>query len=67
MSVSEFVKHWIENSTQEGCDVSISEPNGMPVLYLKDWHFVKVRVQISSFGCVTDYLVLFKAVVLLPK
>ncbi|KAK0586374.1 hypothetical protein LWI29_005831 [Acer saccharum] len=41
MSVSDFVKHWLENSTQENSDGANNEANGMSVLYLKDWHFVK--------------------------
>ncbi|KAK2663710.1 hypothetical protein Ddye_002284 [Dipteronia dyeriana] len=41
MSVSEFVKHWLENSTQGSSDGANNEANGMSVLYLKDWHFVK--------------------------
>lgn len=38
MSVSEFVKHWLQGSAAENLD-----GNGNSVLYLKDWHFVKVR------------------------
>lgn len=36
MSVSEFVDHWLEDSMEnhEGKEKSL--------LYLKDWHFVKV-------------------------
>ncbi|KAK7835162.1 jmjc domain-containing protein 4 [Quercus suber] len=41
MSVSEFVDHWLENSVQEHCRASKDHSNGHPVLYLKDWHFVK--------------------------
>lgn len=38
MSVSEFIEHWIDSSSSDhgGAD-------GKPLLYLKDWHFVKVR------------------------
>lgn len=42
MSVSEFVDHWLENSVQEHCSASTDHSNRHPVLYLKDWHFVKV-------------------------
>ncbi|KAL5749551.1 hypothetical protein ACOSP7_024154 [Xanthoceras sorbifolium] len=41
MSVSEFINHWLQNSTQENSDDSNNEANGTSVLYLKDWHFVK--------------------------
>ena len=48
MSVSDFVKHWLENSTQENSDGANKEASGLSVLYLKDWHFVKVCVKIVS-------------------
>ncbi|TXG50233.1 hypothetical protein EZV62_022757 [Acer yangbiense] len=41
MSVSDFLKQWLENPTQENSDGANNEANGMSVLYLKDWHFVK--------------------------
>lgn len=36
MSVSEFIREWPER-TQTECD-----GESKPLLYLKDWHFVKV-------------------------
>lgn len=39
MTVSEFVERWIQDSIQEGDKES--------VLYLKDWHFVKVQIRTS--------------------
>lgn len=41
MSVSEFVKNWLESSIMQNSNASTNEANGMSVLYLKDWHFVK--------------------------
>ncbi|KAM3703940.1 hypothetical protein ACB098_04G134400 [Castanea mollissima] len=41
MSVSEFVDRWLEDSVQEHCSASTDHSNRHPVLYLKDWHFVK--------------------------
>ena len=42
MSVSEFVDHWLDNSLEELGSALTNQSNGHPVLYLKDWHFVKV-------------------------
>ncbi|KDO69547.1 hypothetical protein CISIN_1g011537mg [Citrus sinensis] len=41
MSVSEFVKNWLENSIMENSNASTNEANDKSVLYLKDWHFAK--------------------------
>lgn len=56
MSVSEFVKYWIESSARDNADGSYNGLNSTSVLYLKDWHFVKVLFQnISSFvKCLFD-------------
>ncbi|KAJ0049308.1 hypothetical protein Pint_15500 [Pistacia integerrima] len=54
MSVSEFVKHWLENSTKESSDSSTSEANGMSVLYLKDWHFVKTAIGVNLLYGILD-------------
>ncbi|KAA3459687.1 jmjC domain-containing protein 4 [Gossypium australe] len=43
MSVSEFVNHWLQGS-KENHDV-----NGKSVLYLKDWHFVKLSCLSFSY------------------
>lgn len=42
MSLSEFVKNWLENSIMENSNASTNEANDKSVLYLKDWHFAKV-------------------------
>ncbi|KAH9776293.1 JmjC domain-containing protein [Citrus sinensis] len=66
MSVSEFVKNWLENSIMENSNASTNEANDKSVLYLKDWHFAKdpgllfmlmfsdhiVGQQINLKGCV---------------
>ncbi|ESR53117.1 JmjC domain-containing protein [Citrus sinensis] len=41
MSLSEFVKNWLENSIMENSNASTNEANDKSVLYLKDWHFAK--------------------------
>lgn len=51
----EFVDHWLENSLQEQSHASKSQFNGHPVLYLKDWHFVKVRYNLfCQIFCLFD-------------
>lgn len=40
MSVSEFVDQWLELFS--GHNALTDECNGKSLLYLKDWHFVKV-------------------------
>ncbi|KAH9720357.1 JmjC domain-containing protein [Citrus sinensis] len=66
MSLSEFVKNWLENSIMENSNASTNEANDKSVLYLKDWHFAKdpgllfmlmfsdhiVGQQINLKGCV---------------
>ncbi|XP_015882605.2 arginine-specific demethylase JMJ20 isoform X1 [Ziziphus jujuba] len=41
LSVSEFVDQWREDSVPEGRNGSTHVVRGKPLLYLKDWHFVK--------------------------
>ena len=40
MSVSEFTDQWLELSSRS--NASTNESYGKSLLYLKDWHFVKV-------------------------
>lgn len=48
MSVSEFIDSWIENSGSD--DIGAG---GNSLLYLKDWHFVKVGLlQVCSLSLV---------------
>lgn len=49
MSVSEFVDQWREDSVPEGRNGSTHVVRGKPLLYLKDWHFVKVQVEITIY------------------
>lgn len=42
MSVSEFIDHWLEFSSLEHGNHSPSKLKGKTLLYLKDWHFVKI-------------------------
>lgn len=47
MSVSDFIGRWLEGSPAQ-CNTENYTSNGQcSVLYLKDWHFVKVSVQDS--------------------
>lgn len=45
MSVSEFIDHWRELSMREGCNKSSHKEKQPSLLYLKDWHFVKVILE----------------------
>lgn len=48
MSVTEFVEQWTDDSI---------ENNGKSVLYLKDWHFVKVCIsELNSHTCLPSLL-----------
>lgn len=40
MSVAEFVKQWTDDSVEDNG----RDDNKNSVLYLKDWHFVKVHI-----------------------
>lgn len=51
MSVSEFIDQWYKESVQEHGFASNDGLTEKAVLYLKDWHFVKVPVIIP-----TDYV-----------
>lgn len=46
MTVADFIRRWVEDS-HDG-----TNPRDQPesFLYLKDWHFVKVRF---GFGCIS--------------
>lgn len=52
MSVSEFVEQWteedntefVEQWTEDSNEDNGKYDNGKSVLYLKDWHFVKVHI-----------------------
>lgn len=50
MSVSEFIGYWLEFSSGEFNDASPHEFDGKSLLYLKDWHFVKVRIRSKVLG-----------------
>lgn len=52
MSVSEFVDQWLGDSMPEGCNASTPIVGGKPLLYLKDWHFVKVRVGVTFISLI---------------
>ena len=41
MSVAEFIDHWSKDSVNRHVDATTNE-HGKQLLYLKDWHFVKV-------------------------
>ncbi|KAL5538353.1 hypothetical protein UlMin_044532 [Ulmus minor] len=41
MSVSELVEQWLKDSIEDGSNDLTQEIKDRPVLYLKDWHFVK--------------------------
>ncbi|KAE9467408.1 hypothetical protein C3L33_00672, partial [Rhododendron williamsianum] len=49
MSVSEFIGYWLEFSSGEFNDASPHEFDGKSLLYLKDWHFVKVRIRSKEY------------------
>ncbi|KAJ9677820.1 hypothetical protein PVL29_022666 [Vitis rotundifolia] len=40
MSVAEFIDHWLKDSANCHVNATTNE-HGKPLLYLKDWHFVK--------------------------
>lgn len=42
MSVSDFIAKWVDFSSVEHDNPSINKLNGKTLLYLKDWHFVKI-------------------------
>ncbi|XP_059657918.1 arginine-specific demethylase JMJ20 [Cornus florida] len=41
MSVSEFIDHWLDLSSEECNNASTHKCDDKSLLYLKDWHFVK--------------------------
>ena len=47
MSVLDFVEQWdkdsVEDNGEDGDDDDDDDDDGKSVLYLKDWHFVKVH------------------------
>lgn len=45
MSVAEFISYWIDFSDHESSEDGCTKAR--PILYLKDWHFVKVCVIIT--------------------
>ncbi|KAG6386557.1 hypothetical protein SASPL_151723 [Salvia splendens] len=45
MSVSEFIQLWISSSSSDN-----GGADGKPLLYLKDWHFVKVEFVLNAGG-----------------
>uniref|UniRef100_A0A5B7B2H0 Putative jmjC domain-containing protein 4 isoform X2 n=1 Tax=Davidia involucrata TaxID=16924 RepID=A0A5B7B2H0_DAVIN len=49
MSVSEFIDHWLDNSSKECNNASAHKCDGKPLLYLKDWHFVKEYPQYLAY------------------
>ena len=55
MSVSEFVDHWLGDSMPEGSNASTHIVGGKPLLYLKDWHFVKVQVGVTFISLFNRY------------
>lgn len=50
MTVSEFIGYWLELSSNEFNDASTHDFDGKSLLYLKDWHFVKVRIRSEVLG-----------------
>ncbi|XP_062116192.1 arginine-specific demethylase JMJ20 isoform X2 [Humulus lupulus] len=50
MSVSEFVDQWIQGSVEEeGGNASTKVVRDKPLLYLKDWHFVKEYPEYTAY------------------
>lgn len=43
MSVSEFIDHWLGVSARNGDQNGNLSSDSHSLLYLKDWHFVKVH------------------------
>ncbi|KAA8540792.1 hypothetical protein F0562_024289 [Nyssa sinensis] len=49
MSVSEFIDHWFDIYSKECNSTSAHKCDGKPLLYLKDWHFVKEYPQYLAY------------------
>ena len=58
MSVSEFVDRWLQDSMQPS-NGSDGVARDKSVLYLKDWHFVKVCVCMFSISVQIRFFVTF--------
>lgn len=66
MSVSEFVDQWLGHSIpEEGANASTGVVGGKPLLYLKDWHFVKVQVGVTFIS--PSYRIFFSLFYLRPR
>ncbi|OVA19880.1 JmjC domain [Macleaya cordata] len=49
MSVSEFIRNWIQFSSKEYSNPSNCEGDDQSLLYLKDWHFVKEYPEYAAY------------------
>lgn len=49
MSVAEFIDRWLDLSTVKHVSNSTNKLNGKPLLYLKDWHFVKEYPEYTAY------------------
>lgn len=56
MSVSDFVKKWT-NMLEEGHS-DISKGDSKSVLYLKDWHFVKVSFIVTFISMYLNFMLI---------